>query len=501
MYITKHFRILAALLTVGAAMAACSGDDIDDEQPQGQTPEKYTITVKATKDMDATRGLELSGSTLSSLWEVGEKVVVVQDNASSQPTVIGELAATEAGLSTTLTGTVNSAFNPGKALKFYLHSTTFDYTAQDGTLETVGQNQTFASCEKPARDIGVNGSAVTISGDLGFSNAQAVVLFNLVDKATESPINAKYLTVHDASGKLVLKADQLLPSASGLLKADVAFVLASAGSTAFVSLSGVNASNLTIYASDGRSLYGYTKQGVTFQQGKYYQVQVKMTKLCSIGDVILSDGSFAAPGTPGAVAMVAYLGNDAGNLTYNRGLAIALKDASSDKVAWSDNFEELAGVSHSSEFSDHLGFLNGIADTETLSAKYGGYAASKAKNFAVAPPSGTSGWFLASSGQWMKFFEAAGVDISGATKVWYDSDKYYYIGFPGGTDNWTKLCTLLEAAASGSSLVDDCMYWSSSEYTERYAIAFCLGTRSSVQFWYFKKDLTNDFYVRSFLAF
>ena len=492
----KDIRILAALLTVGAAMTACSGDDIIDEQHREQTPETYTITVKATKELNSSRGLELSGSTLSSVWEVGERVMVVQNNASDEPTLIGELSATAAGSTTTLTGTVNSSFDPARALKFYLHATTFDYTGQDGTLASAGQNQTFASCEKTASDISVSGSTVTISGDLGFTNAQAVVRFSLVDNATSNPINARFMTVHDASGLLVKKNDQLAPS--GLVNGDVAIKLNAASSTVFASLSGVSSSNLTLYASDGTSLYAYTRAGVTFQQGCYYQVQVRMTKLCSIGDVILSDGSFAAPGTAGAVAMVAYLGNDAGNDTYNRGLAIALEDEGSGTVAWSDNIEELAGVSHSTDIDDHIGFLDGMAETEFLNTKYNGFAATKAKNYAVAAPAGMSGWFLPSTGQWIKFFEAAGLDVNGWTITWFDSNQYFYASIPG----MTTVNNLFEAAAPGSAFHDLSCYWTTCEHNERYAASVSFREYGdAVQYWYFKKSLDNIGLIRPFLAF
>ena len=196
--------------------------------------------------------------------------------------------------------------------------------------------------------------------------------------------------------------------------------------------------------------------------------------------------------------MVAYLGNDAGNATYNRGLAIALTDESSGTLAWSENLEELAGVSCSTDFSDHIGFLNGIADTETLNTKYSGYAATKAKNYAVAAPTGTSGWFLPSSGQWMKFFEAAGVDIYG----WEKADNI--ASSKGGAGDWTKLSTLLEAAAPGSSPMEDSgrrHYWTSSEYSERYAYFFMFHTTMGIEFGYWRKSISNSCHVRPFLAF
>ena len=114
--------------------------------------------------------------------------------------------------------------------------------------------------------------------------------------------------------------------------------------------------------------------------------------------------------------------------------------------------------------TDHKAFLTGIADTQKLIAKYGAdCAASKAVNYSVAgfnPTTyGFSNWFLPSSGQWLKFFEAAGVNVAS----WSSWDWA-----PGtGSDNWNKINTLLTAA--GSSIKEYFWYWSSSEYNNNEA--------------------------------
>jgi len=87
-----------------------------------------------------------------------------------------------------------------------------------------------------------------------------------------------------------------------------------------------------------------------------------------VGKVITSDGhiydkvSDATAAGETAIAMIAYVGSDTGNSTYNHGLAVALKDAGSSN--WSG-------------------------------------ATSTATSYSVAVPStGTSGWFHGSKDQW-----------------------------------------------------------------------------------------------------
>lgn len=186
---------------------------------------------------------------------------------------------------------------------------------------------------------------------------------------------------------------------------------------------------------------------------------------CEVGWRIGSDGKAyssvgALPAGVTAVAMIAYVGAagsaDASSATY-KGLAIALADES-DSYCHYFGEQETAGISSSSTMTDHKAFLTGIADTQTLIAKYGAdCAASKAVNYSVAgfnPTTyGFSNWFLPSSGQWLKFFEAAGVNVAS----WSSWDWA-----PDGSDNWNKINTLLTAA--GSSIKEYFWYWSSSEY-------------------------------------
>ena len=214
-----------------------------------------------------------------------------------------------------------------------------------------------------------------------------------------------------------------------------------------------------------------------------------------LGKLIGADGKIyatmaqaSAAGTT-AVAMIAYVGSETGSATYNHGLAIALTDATTSYCVWA-GANESAGVSSSVTMTDHKNFLNGIADTETLVTKYGaGYAAYIAKNYGVAAPTGTSGWFLPSSGQWLKFFEAAGVDVANWTSWnWAPAPQ---------ADNWTKINNLLTAV--GSSIEQD-WYWSSSESNSGYAVGLYFNSSNGVKLFNDKKDYPND-YVRSFLAF
>ena len=110
----------------------------------------------------------------------------------------------------------------------------------------------------------------------------------------------------------------------------------------------------------------------------------------------------------------------------------------------------------------------------------------------MTAPTGTSGWFLPSSGQWLKFFEAAGVDVAHWTS--------WQAPAPGdGTqaDNWTKINALLSAVGGA---VEQGYYWSSSEFSQQGAVPVFFSMGYGVGLNSISKNGAAG-YVRSFLAF
>ena len=131
-----------------------------------------------------------------------------------------------------------------------------------------------------------------------------------------------------------------------------------------------------------------------------------------VGQFIGSDGknydaNATLPDGVTAVAMIAYVGNDAEtSTTYNHGLALALSDA--DTKTWcsqtdatclgtqydSNKFEDLAGIANTDALVNHTGHTHDAANAAR------GYNSG-------THPTGTSAWFLPSAGQWDKMATAA----------------------------------------------------------------------------------------------
>ncbi len=137
----------------------------------------------------------------------------------------------------------------------------------------------------------------------------------------------------------------------------------------------------------------------------------------SVGKVICSNGHIhnkVNAVTCGGVAsgIIAYVGSagdvDANSSTY-KGLAIALSDVSSSTSRWCDQNSSNCNYSdyRTTDIATAITLKNGIRATNRLvnntmdgTSGHTHSAAIAANNFSTARPSGASGWFLPSMGQW-----------------------------------------------------------------------------------------------------
>ena len=175
----------------------------------------------------------------------------------------------------------------------------------------------------------------------------------------------------------------------------------------------------------------------------------KTLEMATLGDVILSDGKFAAPSSTGTkVAKIAYLGNDA-ETNYNHGLALALEDVSGTKTWCSQTSATCLGTQYddSNKFND----MAGIANTDAL-VNHTDHtthdAASAARGYnSGTHPAGTSVWFLPSAGQWNKMATAASGYANLKTNAGLQENVYYWSStevsalyawtFYSNNGNWT----------------------------------------------------------------
>ena len=287
---------MIALLVAGTAFIACSSDNniIDEPQTVDPTNAKYTMTVQVTKGEDVqTRALKQGTNdgknSIDAYWKADEKVIVVQSGE-----VIGTLkaAASETG-STTLTGMLDRA--PGSAdLYFYLHSTTRDYTGQVGTLEDISDNHDFMvqNVYRSIFTIDEENRIVSAMYPINFTNnLQSIVRFTLIDNATNLPINATSLTIHDGKNGLLQSVDCLTNNSS---RGDVTINLAPANNVIYASLAFIlGSADITLTASDGTNTYTCKQKSNVksfVNGGGYYEITVKMLMSIDCGGTL---GSFS----------------------------------------------------------------------------------------------------------------------------------------------------------------------------------------------------------------
>ena len=252
---------MAALLM--AALAACSGDDDQLVEFEGSPLEKeYTLSVETAKGIGAvvgdlqstTRALTQSGSTLTASWATTDRVYVQNGGAWA----IGSLQPQTAGATATLKGSltgVTIAVDDVLTLQFP-KSGTPDYSGQKGTLEDIAANYDYATATATVRAVSANG--MVAADATTFTNQQAIVRFTLLDAADgTTPVNATNLTVSDGTNTYTVNP-------------------AAATNDLYIAIPGFSGRTVTLKATTDLSFYKFEKTAVTFTNGQYYEVTVKM---------------------------------------------------------------------------------------------------------------------------------------------------------------------------------------------------------------------------------
>ena len=243
----KSIRTLAVLLMAGVAFVSCSKEE--ETALVGQT---YSLTINASKGGDnATKQLVLDGHTLNATWAEGEAVTVY--NVTKSADLTGSLVAQSSGVSTTLKGTLTGTIEDGD--KLLLKFLSPSYSSQDGTLAYIATHCDYAEDTVTVTD--ASSSSVTTT-DAEFENKQAIVKFTLNNKANDAAISATSLHFTDGTNTYTIKP-------------------ASANSVLYAAIPGFSGRDIKLLATVGTTIYHYEKANVTFADGSYYEIAVKMT--------------------------------------------------------------------------------------------------------------------------------------------------------------------------------------------------------------------------------
>ena len=394
---TKIFMMAALAL----AFAACSNNDDDFAQQPSAQPANGEITITATLDANdgaSNRALSIDGSNIASTWKTTDQFAILYNNGTENTKSIATVDKID-GTTVTITFTVSSSLanNTACTIVYPASAANAGNTGADVATALATQDGTIGNCPE------VRVGTATIDKDnhnltsvTKLTAQNAIFKFTLQD-LSDGAKSATEFKVSDGSGNVITTVTP--GSASGEL---------------YVALPVMVAGTYWFNATIGSKPYiAKATTAAATVAGKYYLTTVKMA---TIGDVILSDGKFAARSSTGTnVAMIAYLGSETGDATYTHGLALALSDVSANKLSWDNTYANNAGKTAAEWCSDWN-------TTKTITG-------------------GT--WMLPSKDQWNKMINAC-KNVLGTKNNYRDLRD----GFNG---------------ISGASNLQSAYYWSSTE--------------------------------------
>ena len=271
------------LLMAGLALTACSSDDNSTEP---LAPKTYYMTVDASKAVNeafsrvSTRALSLDGSTLNATWATMEHVYVQGKKVSDGSYFLfdGSLQPQSAGTTTQLNGvislpgsfsiSIDEAIGTPHTLNLqFPRPYVLDYTGQIGTLADIAAKYDYAKAEGVRVDI--KADKVVGVAPVTFVNQQAIVKFTLRDKTDATKLlNPTALTIQ--------YGDEESPSFLYLTSIPAATYTTNGNGVLFVAIPGFSEKKVILTATVGGNTYTFTNSNVSFVNGEYYELNVKM---------------------------------------------------------------------------------------------------------------------------------------------------------------------------------------------------------------------------------
>ena len=279
----KTIKTLCVLLLTGAFITGCSNDDNTENTPKAIRT--YTLSVNATKgdDVANTRALTLEGQRLNATWAIGEHVYVrgtlaspgnfwfkgsIQPESAGNSTRLnGEITVPDGWKYTTIQEAIdNHVIGYPLTLDLRFPRQELDYSGQIGTLADIAAKYDYSMATNV--QFTVKDNHIEGVDDVTFENQQAIVKFTLLDKADGTTLlSPTELTIQYGEKSVSLTsipADTYTTNGPGVL---------------FVAIPGFESQDITLTATVAGNTYTYnSKSVVTFVNGKYYDITVKMTK-------------------------------------------------------------------------------------------------------------------------------------------------------------------------------------------------------------------------------
>lgn len=451
--IMTNIKTLAALLMASATFAACSSDDntIDQQPAQPAGQQVYTMTVNAQKGDDAatTRALALDNKTLNATWATSENVFVKKGDTWATGSLQPQADGTTATLKGTLSG-VTIAKDDVLTLQFP-RSGALDYTGQVGTLADIAAKYDYATATVTVASVSATGNINPTEATTTFQNQQAIVKFTLIDKADgTTPLDATELTVNDGTTDYTINPT---PATSEI----------------YAAIPGFTGKTVTLTATVGGDTYTYEKTGVSFTNGQYYEITVKMTKqsaaytllsaatTADYGKVVCAAGHLhdAKTAVPTGCTAVGILGKVT---ETGHGLIMSLQDAPQQVWATIDGW---ASASYAGTT------LKVLPDDDARGSNLPSYT--------TLGSTTVSNWAVATRADYTAIFTNLGSTRYDSDGISYDEHVNAYITSAGGTEisgeNWS--ITQYDSTRAWRFSYDK--NWGARDKTEQFKVRPVLG--------------------------
>ena len=483
---TTKFFFMAALALM---TAACSNDDNDlTQQPAKAEGIPFTATISLDQSA-TTRALTENGTTIEATWATGEKVALIY-MVGSTPTKTDAEVTKQADGTATISATLASGATNGSDVTIIYPSTAADGTtgnvlanllaAQDGTLATIATNY---EVRKGTGKLSINAGKATVNNGtagtpVSLAAQNAIFKFTIQDLSAADKDASKFIVSDDEGNVMTIVTPG---SATGEL---------------YVALPVMTAGTYWFNATIGEKPYiAKATTAADTEVGKYYQTTVKMA---TIGDVILSNGSFAVKGTDTEQAVIANIGYLSGY--FDRFIAIALTDNRRNlRCIWNNvaTYVNEYATAHAITICGTTYNTNAIGNNcyDKTNSSY---------ETTTAPTALVKGWRLPSVTDWNYVFYGISSITSSGTRTRTSLPMSVPVDFPHGTSEPSAYRTAINTACGNDALQPN-EYWSSSEQQDNSNSMAVYGfneDNSKKGFHYLNK--TNSFslaYVRAVFAY
>jgi uncharacterized protein (TIGR02145 family) len=266
------------------------------------------------------------------------------------------------------------------------------------------------------------------------------------------------------------------------------------------------------------SSVGYSVSVVPWADETNSNLDMAVVTTAQIGDFVFSDGTWGSlAANPGKTPVAIIFSNTTSVIDFNdgytHGYAMALKNVHSSgstvgTYKWANSNSDVSGIINTSysTWQTSSSDMEGRTNTSFIntSSYPAGYAAMTTFASQVAAPSGTSGWFLPSTGQWYNIL----VNLGGMAA---EPDGSYYWSGNTSSNFTSKICATalnnkISVVGAGnydaffSNTSSNEYYWSSSEYSSSSAYFANFNSSGSMLF-AGNGDKSGTRRVRAVLAF